>query len=100
MSRIRIDQLSFVSRYIPGDMEFSCAPESSCLSPPDPDKYQPKMFSTTALTQGKVELTWDEEDSSRHNQTRKKIVHPNIELACMADYLDVGDKSRLILNPL
>ena len=54
-----------MSRYIPGDMEFSSAPESSCLSPPDPDKYQPKMFSTTALTQGKVELTWDEEDQEK-----------------------------------
>ena len=46
-------------------MEFSAEPESSCLSAPDPDKYQPKLFSTTALTQGKVELTWDEEDQDK-----------------------------------
>ena len=46
-------------------MEFSAEPESSCLSAPDPDKYQPKVFSTTALTQGKVELTWDEEDQDK-----------------------------------
>ena len=52
-------------RFIPDEMEFSSEPESSCLSAPDPDKYQPKLFSTTALTQGKVELTWDEEDQDK-----------------------------------
>merc|ERR1719330_482219 len=46
-------------------MEFSAEPESSCVSAPDPDKYQPKLFSTTALTQGKGELTWDEEDQDK-----------------------------------
>ena len=55
----------FLFRFIPSDMEFSAEPESSCLSAPDPDKYQPKVFSTTALTQGKVELTWDEEDQDK-----------------------------------
>ena len=54
----------FDLRFIPADMTFS-TPSSSCLAPPHPDKYQPKTFFTTALQQGKVELTWDETDQSR-----------------------------------
>jgi len=51
-------------RFIPAEMSFS-TPSSSCLTPPNPDKYQPKAFCTTALQQGKVELTWDEDDLER-----------------------------------
>jgi len=51
-------------RFIPSEMTFS-TPSSSCLAPPNPDKYQPKAFCTTALQQGKVELTWDEDDLER-----------------------------------
>ena len=59
LSATRIDL-----RFIPQEMTFS-TPSSSCLAPPHPDKYQPKTFFTTALQQGKVELTWDEEDQNR-----------------------------------
>jgi len=59
MSATRLDL-----RFIPFEMTFT-TPTSSCLSPPHPEKYQPKTFFTTALQQSKVELTWDEEDSSR-----------------------------------
>ena len=45
-------------------MTFS-TPSSSCLT--NPDKYQLKTFFTTALQQGKVELTWDEENQERAN---------------------------------
>merc|ERR1711936_493162 len=51
-------------RFIPLEMTFS-TPSSSCLAPPNPDKYQPKAFCTTALQQGKVGLTWDEDDLER-----------------------------------
>merc|ERR1711936_689452 len=51
-------------RFIPSEMTFS-TPSSSCLAPPNPDKYQPKAFCTTALQQGKVGLTWDEDDLER-----------------------------------
>jgi len=55
-------------RFVPADMTFSdCT--SSCLSPPQPDQYEPKAFCTTALQQGKVELTWDED-----NQDRSKAI--------------------------
>ena len=45
-------------RFIPSEMTFTAAPESSCLAPPDPDKYTPKVFCTTALQQGKVSWDW------------------------------------------
>merc|ERR1712083_1087017 len=32
---------------------------------PDTDSYKPKLFSTTALSLGKVDLTWDETDPQR-----------------------------------
>ena len=51
-------------RFIPAEMTFS-TPSSSCLT--NPDKYQLKTFFTTALQQGKVELTWDEENQERAN---------------------------------
>ena len=51
-------------RFIPAEMTFS-TPSSSCLT--NPDKYQHQTFFTTALQQGKVELTWDEENQERAN---------------------------------
>ena len=59
LSATRIDL-----RFIPAEMTFS-TPSSSCLT--NPDKYQLKTFFTTALQQGKVELTWDEENQERAN---------------------------------
>ena len=53
-------------RFIPAEMTFS-TPSSSYLTNSDPDKYQLKTFFTTALHQGKVELTWDEENQERAN---------------------------------
>lgn len=32
---------------------------------PEPSKYQPRQFTTTALQQVKVELTWDETNPGR-----------------------------------
>ena len=61
----------FDLRFIPNDMEFEDEPTSSCESLPDPEKYRPKMFSTTALTLGKVDLTWDEADPDRSRAMRR-----------------------------
>jgi len=55
----------FDLRYIPDDMTFSTPATDSCTATPDPSKYQPKIFQTTALQQQKVELTWDETDPNR-----------------------------------
>jgi len=55
----------FDLRYIPDDMTFTSPATDSCTAAPDPSKYQPKIFQTTALQQQKVELTWDETDPNR-----------------------------------
>ena len=61
-------------------MTFTTTATDSCTAAPDPTKYQPKIFQTTALQQQKVlhavmlsenqsyaqvELTWDETDPNR-----------------------------------
>lgn len=60
----------FDLRFVPDDMQFG-EPSSSCTSLPNQSTYQPKSFMTTALQQGAVELTWDEEDGARHNNIKK-----------------------------
>ena len=57
--------IRFDLRYIPDDMSFTTPATDSCTAAPDPSKYQPKIFQTTALQQQKVELTWDETDPNR-----------------------------------
>lgn len=61
----------FDLRFIPDDMVFEAEPTSSCLSPPTPESYKPKLFFTTALQQGRVDLTWDEDDPERAVAMRK-----------------------------
>lgn len=97
-------------RFIPGDMDFMDSPVSSCLLPPDPEKYQPKLFCTTALQQGivlsisrfssphplyltsiisgKVELTWDEEDQDKMKAMK--------DAYSKVDNDDFGNMSHLI----
>ncbi|XP_054264673.1 ESF1 homolog [Macrosteles quadrilineatus] len=58
-------------RYVPQDETFDQEPHEVCTSMPDPAKYEPRIFTNTALQQGKVELTWDETDPSRQEFTRK-----------------------------
>merc|ERR1719483_19407 len=72
-------------RFIPAEMTFS-TPSSSCLTNPDPDKYQPKTFFTTALQQGKVELTWDEE-----NQERAKAIKDAYKIGDGEELENLGD---------
>lgn len=61
----------FDLRFIPDEMVFDAEPTSSCLSPPMPESYKPKVFFTTALQQGKVDLTWDENDPERAAAMKK-----------------------------
>jgi len=57
---------AFDLRFIPEDMEFNDdPPKEVCDKAPDMDTYKPKLFSTTALSLGKVDLTWDETDPQR-----------------------------------
>ncbi|XP_066145362.1 ESF1 homolog [Euwallacea fornicatus] len=50
-------------RFIPDDMTFDDIPKESCDKMPE--KYEPRFFTTTALQQAKVELTWDETNPER-----------------------------------
>lgn len=52
-------------RFIPDDMTFDDEPKEVCSEMPDLNKYKPRLFTTTALQQAKVELTWDENDVDR-----------------------------------
>ncbi|XP_011063516.1 PREDICTED: ESF1 homolog isoform X2 [Acromyrmex echinatior] len=58
-------------RFIPDDMIFDQKPEEVCTEIPEPVKYQPRQFTTTALQQVKVKLTWDETNPDRQEFTQK-----------------------------
>ncbi|XP_011634209.1 ESF1 homolog [Pogonomyrmex barbatus] len=58
-------------RFIPDDMTFDQEPKEICTEIPEPVKYQPRQFMTTALQQVKVQLTWDETNPDRQEFTQK-----------------------------
>ena len=45
----------------------------TCNHAPDAEKYKPKLFSTSALSLGKVDLTWDETDPERIEAMKKSF---------------------------
>jgi len=64
-------------RFVPEEETFDEEPHEVCTSLPEPSKYEPRIFTNTALQQGKVELTWDETDPSRQEFTKK--IQKNID---------------------
>lgn len=58
-------------RFIPDDMTFDDEPKEMCSEMPELSKYKPRVFTTTALQQAKVELTWDENDVDRMELNEK-----------------------------
>lgn len=46
-------------------------PKEICTEIPEPVKYEPRHFTTTALQQVKVQLTWDETNPDRQEFTQK-----------------------------
>lgn len=46
-------------------------PKDTCSEIPEPAKYQPRQFTTTALQQVKVDLTWDDVDPDRQEFIQK-----------------------------
>ncbi|XP_062565523.1 ESF1 homolog [Armigeres subalbatus] len=58
-------------RFIPDDMEFDDEPKEKCTELPEVGKYEPRVFTTSALNQSKVELTWDENDVERKEFNEK-----------------------------
>lgn len=71
-------------RFVPDDMQFDQEPKEVCNKMPEPGKYQPRFFTTTALQQAKVDLTWDETDPNRVEVTQK-LASGNIDDICDAD---------------
>ncbi|KAL7845459.1 hypothetical protein AOLI_G00236510 [Acnodon oligacanthus] len=59
-------------RFIPDDIMFDEEPKDRATDV-DLSAYQPKLFSSTAATTAKVELTWDETDHDRVTAFRKKF---------------------------
>lgn len=58
-------------------------PKDVCTELPDMSKYTPRLFTTTALQQAKVVLTWDENNVER-KELNDKLVSGKLE--------DVGDQ--------
>lgn len=58
-------------RFIPNDMTFDDEPKEICNKLPELNRYQPRFFTTTALQQAKVDLTWDETNPDRVEMTQK-----------------------------
>ncbi|XP_076752276.1 ESF1 homolog [Xylocopa sonorina] len=58
-------------RFIPDDMEFDQTPKDVCNELPEFTKYKPRQFTTTALQQVKVQLTWDETNPERMELAQK-----------------------------
>lgn len=55
-------------------------PKEVCNKLPDLTKYKPHLFTTTALQQAKVNLTWDETDPRRNELVNKLKTNPKSEI--------------------
>lgn len=55
-------------------------PKEVCNKLPDLTKYKPHLFTTTALQQAKVNLTWDETDPRRSELVNKLKTNPKSEI--------------------
>ncbi|XP_055606701.1 ESF1 homolog [Uranotaenia lowii] len=95
-------------RFIPDDMEFEDEPKDRCIELPEIGKYEPRVFTTTALNQAKVELTWDENDVERKEfnekiRTGKLSELTDIDLkryvACSSSEGEGEDEEREIAEP-
>ncbi|XP_047991302.1 ESF1 homolog [Leguminivora glycinivorella] len=73
-------------RFIPDDVTFDQEPRESCSQLPDMSKYKPRLFTTTALQQAKVELTWDATAPARAEALRAAVTG-NVDEDCLRDYL-------------
>lgn len=73
-------------RFIPDDVTFDQEPRETCSQLPDMSKYKPRLFTTTALQQAKVELTWDATAPARAEALRAAGAGRADE-DCLRDYL-------------
>ncbi|XP_049873329.1 ESF1 homolog [Pectinophora gossypiella] len=73
-------------RFIPDDVTFDQEPRETCNKLPDLRKYKPRLFTTTALQQAKVELTWDATNPNR-TEVIKSALDGKIDDLDLKDYL-------------
>ncbi|XP_063229279.1 ESF1 homolog isoform X2 [Bacillus rossius redtenbacheri] len=73
-------------RFIPDDMTFDHEPREVCDTLPELSKYKPRFFTTTALQQSKVELTWDETNPDR-TEIAQKVISGDVDRAELRTYL-------------
>ena len=75
-------------------------PKEECVHTPDAEKYKPKLFSTSALSLGKVGLTWDESNPERAIAMKKAFEEDNDDalkayFATSSDEEGAGENSKL-----
>lgn len=82
-------------RFIPDDMTFDDEPKEICEELPSLQKYQPRFFTTSALQQAKVNLTWDETKPDRIeiNQKLASGKIDDITNADLEEYLALSSDS-------
>ncbi|KAF9405981.1 hypothetical protein HW555_013482 [Spodoptera exigua] len=80
-------------RFIPDDVTFDQVPREECTKLPDLTKYRPRLFTTTALQQAKVELTWDATNPNR-TETIKSALDGKIDDLDLKDYLASSSESE------
>ncbi|XP_038209962.1 ESF1 homolog [Zerene cesonia] len=73
-------------RFIPHDVTFDQEPREVCTKLPDLTKYKPRLFTTTALQQAKVDLTWDATNPNR-TETIKSALDGKIDDLDLKEYL-------------
>ena len=64
-------------RVVSDDREFHDDAKDECGALPDAEKYKPKLFCSSALSLGKVDLTWDETDPERMAAMKKAFDEAN-----------------------
>lgn len=62
-------------------------PRETCSEMPDASKYRPRNFTTTALQQAKVELTWDETDPNRTEIANRLLAGDSVDDNDLQAYL-------------
>ncbi|XP_059139046.1 ESF1 homolog [Physella acuta] len=74
LSCVRLDL-----RYIPDDMTFDDTPKDRFSEEQSTVGYQPSKFNSTALSQAKVEVTWDETEFDRLSRQISSLQQKDLE---------------------
>ncbi|RCH99420.1 pre-rRNA-processing protein esf1 [Rhizopus azygosporus] len=80
----------FDLRYIPDDMSFNNE-EIKDKATIVPDNYAPTRFTTEALQNTKVKLTWDEDDVDRYQTLRREFTQDDLKNLDFDAYLASSD---------